>query len=143
VDFDIQVGTLCYGYEYLYSGPLFTHQLSHIWIDLRGVQDAFMRGKVIDYFENSRRATYVQQLYAMDNPLKFVGYGSHCWGITASDGPGPDTTKVCGIERQFVDYLGRGVPARRRHYRAVGCGDIAAVRPRDRAARDGLLYQPG
>ena len=50
-----------YGYEYLYAGPLFTHQLSHVWIDFRGIQDAFMRVKGIDYFENSRRATYVQQ----------------------------------------------------------------------------------
>ena len=33
-----------------------------------------------------------------------------CWGITASDGPGPDTIKVNGIERQFFDYLARGVP---------------------------------
>ena len=31
-----------YGHEYLYSGPLFTHQLSHLWIDFRGIQDAFM-----------------------------------------------------------------------------------------------------
>lgn len=23
----------CYGYDYLYAGSLFTHQLSHIWID--------------------------------------------------------------------------------------------------------------
>ncbi|MGZ6206623.1 MAG: glucoamylase family protein, partial [Syntrophales bacterium] len=42
-----------YGYEYLYAGPLFTHQLSHVWIDFRGIQDAFMRAKGIDYFENS------------------------------------------------------------------------------------------
>ena len=53
---------------------------------------------------------FVQQQYALDNPLKFAGYGRHCWGITASDGPGPDTIKVSGIERQFFDYLGRGVP---------------------------------
>ena len=53
-----------YGQEYLCAGPLFTHQLSHIWIDFRGIQDAFMRAKGIDYFENSRRATYVQQRYA-------------------------------------------------------------------------------
>jgi hypothetical protein len=99
-----------YGYDYLYAGPLFTHQLSHIWIDFRGIQDAFMREKGIDYFENSRRATYVQQQYAIDNPLKFKGYGSRCWGITASDGPGPDIIKVDGIERQFYDYLARGVP---------------------------------
>ena len=100
----------CYGYDYLYAGSLFTHQLSHIWIDFRGIRDAFMRDKSMDYFENSRRATYVQQQYAIDNPLKFKGYGRCCWGITASDGPGPDTIKVDGIERQFFDYIARGVP---------------------------------
>lgn len=99
-----------YGYEYLYIGPLFAHQLSHIWIDFHGIQDAFMRSKGIDYFENSRRATYVQQQYAIHNPLKFVGYSHCCWGITASDGPGPDTLKIGGIERKFFDYIGRGVP---------------------------------
>ena len=100
----------CYGYEYLYAGPLFTHQLSHVWIDFRGIQDAFMRGKGIDYFENSRRATYVQQQYAIANPLNFAGYGQHCWGLTASEGPGSGTIKVGGIERTFFDYVARGVP---------------------------------
>ena len=33
--------------------------LSHCWIDFRGIQDEFLRGKGIDYFENSRRATLV------------------------------------------------------------------------------------
>jgi hypothetical protein len=99
-----------YGYSYAYAGSLFTHQLSHIWIDFRGIQDAFMRDKGIDYFENSRRATYVQQRYAIENPLNFAGYGEHCWGITASDGPGPETLKLQGIQRTFFDYLGRGVP---------------------------------
>ena len=98
-----------YGYEYLYAGPLFTHQLSHVWIDFRGIQDAPMREKGIDYFENSRRATYVQQGYAIENPLKFVGYGEHCWGITASEGPGPATLTIDGSERRFFDYLARGV----------------------------------
>ena len=100
----------CYGYDYLYAGPLFTHQLSHIWVDFRDIQDAFMRSKGIDYFENSRRATYVQREYAIDNPLKFAHYGGHCWGLTASEGPGPDTITVAGIERRFFDYVGRGVP---------------------------------
>ena len=99
-----------YGYEYLYAGPLFIHQLSHIWIDFRGIQDAFMRNKGIDYFENSRRATYVQQQYAINNPLRLKDYGPCCWGITASEGPGPDTIKINGIERQFFDYVSRGVP---------------------------------
>jgi hypothetical protein len=100
----------CYGYDYVYAGALFTHQLSHVWIDFRGIQDAFMRDMGIDYFENSRRATYVQQRYAIENPRKFVGYGEDCWGITASDGPGPETIKLRGIERSFSDYAGRGVP---------------------------------
>jgi len=86
------------------------HQLSHIWIDFRGIQDSYMRDKGSDYFENSRRATHVQQRYAIDNPLKFKGYGANCWGITASDGPGPETIKIDGIERQFFNYVARGVP---------------------------------
>ncbi len=99
-----------YGYEYLYAGPLFTHQIPHVWIDCRGIQDAAMRDKGMDYFENTSRATHVQQRYAIDNPIKFAGYGKHCWGITASDGPGPRTVKVSGIERTFYGYLGRGAP---------------------------------
>ena len=99
-----------YGHEYLYSGPLFTHQLSHMWIDFRGIQDAFMRDRGIDYFENSRRATYVQREYAIRNPLEFEGYGEQCWGITASDGPGWTVRTINGIERRFFDYIARGAP---------------------------------
>jgi len=99
-----------YESELLYSGPLFTHQLSHIFIDFRGIRDAFMRGRGIDYFENSRRATYIQQEYAIRNPLQFAMYGEHCWGITASDGPGWLTKTVHGTERRFFDYAARGAP---------------------------------
>jgi hypothetical protein len=94
----------------LYSGPLFTHQISHLWFDLRGLRDEYMRGKNSDYFENSRRATYVQQRYAIDNPRGFSDYGETCWGISASDGPGPDSIEISGRKREFFDYLARGVP---------------------------------
>src|SRR5262249_12706923 len=86
-----------YGRDLLYSGPLFTHQLSHLWIDFHGIRDAFMRAHNSDYFENSRQATYVHQEYAIRNPLEFPGYGELCWGITATDGPGWETRKVNGI----------------------------------------------
>jgi len=99
-----------YGLDYLYSGPLFTHQLSHLWVDFRGIQDAFMCDRGIDYFENSRRATYVHQQYAIRNLLEFEGYNELCWGITASDGPGWTVRKVKGIERHFFDYIARGAP---------------------------------
>jgi len=99
-----------YDTQFLYAGPLFTHQLSHIWIDFRGIQDAFMREHGSDYFENSRRATLVQQQYGIRNPGGYAHYGELCWGITASDGPGEITRKIDGIERQFFDYLARAVP---------------------------------
>ena len=99
-----------YDHEFIYGGPLFIHQYSHIWIDFRKIQDAYMQDKEIDYFENSRRATYVQQEYAIRNPLDFQGYGENFWGITASDGPGWTTKKVNGIERSFFGYVARGVP---------------------------------
>jgi hypothetical protein len=99
-----------YDIELIYAGPLFIHQLSHVWIDFRGIQDRYVRERGIDYFENSRRATYVQQEYAVRNPNEFAGYGKHCWGITASDGPGPGVEMVDGVERRFYDYIARGVP---------------------------------
>ena len=99
-----------YGYPHLYAGPLFIHQLSHMWVDFRGIQDDYMRSKGSDYFENSRRATYVQQQYAIRNPKGFAGYGEFIWGITASDGPGPATRRVKGRTVRFYDYKGRSIP---------------------------------
>ena len=99
-----------YGYEFVYGGSLFIHQYSHIWVDFRGIQDAFARDKGIDYCENSRRATYVQQEYAIRNPLGFAGYGANFWGLTASDGPGWTTRKIHGIDRSFFGYVARGAP---------------------------------
>ncbi len=118
-----------YGHDYLYAGPLFIHQLSHVWIDLRGLQDAYMRDKKSDYFENSRRATLVQHRYALENPRGFDGYGKHCWGLTASDGPGPSTIKLKGIERRFLDYAARGVP--------FGPDDVAPPRAHSRGGQHG------
>ncbi|MDP2137407.1 MAG: glucoamylase family protein [Candidatus Didemnitutus sp.] len=99
-----------YGIEFVYAGPLFIHQLSHVWVDFRGIRDEFMRRHGLDYFENSRRATLVQQQYAIRNPRGFAHYDECCWGITASDGPGPGTREVQGTKRVFHDYIARGAP---------------------------------
>lgn len=98
-----------YDTPFLYAGPLFIHQLSHVWIDFRGIQDAFMRGRGSDYFENSRRATLIQQQYAIRNPRGYARYGEWCWGITASNGPGELTREVAGVTRRFFGYRARGV----------------------------------
>ena len=99
-----------YDYEFLYAGPLFIHHFSQAWIDFAGIRDRFMREKRSDYFENSRRAAYVQREYARRNPYGFEGYGKDCWGITASDGPGFKTLKIDGRERRLFGYAARGVP---------------------------------
>jgi hypothetical protein len=99
-----------YGYNHLYSGPLFIHQMSHQFLDFRGIHDDFNREAGIDYFENSRRATYVQRQYAIENPMQFAHYGEHNWGFTASDGPGPATLELNGVQRVFFDYTARGAP---------------------------------
>jgi hypothetical protein len=99
-----------YDIEYLYAGPLFIHQMSHLWIDFRGIHDDFNRKVGIDYFENSRRATYVHREYGIKNPQGFAHYNEYVWGLTASDGPGDVALKVDGVERTFFDYAARGAP---------------------------------
>lgn len=99
-----------YNIECIYAGPLFIHQMSQIWLDFKGINDHLNREVGIDYFENSRRATQIQQLYAIENPLNFPHYSENGWGFTASEGPGPATRTVDGIKRKFYDYIARGAP---------------------------------
>lgn len=100
-----------YGQQHVNFSPLFGHQYSHIWIDFRGIQDAYMADKGIDYFENSRRATLAQQAYGADNPNEWKDYSGSIWGWTACDGPAGLTATVDGRERQFRTYWARGVSA--------------------------------
>jgi hypothetical protein len=69
-----------------------------------------MREHGSDYFENTRQATYVQQEYAIRNPMEWVGYGEHCWGFTACDGPGWVERTSGSVARRFFDYVARGAP---------------------------------
>ena len=123
-----------YDRELLYSGPLFTHQLSHLWIDFRGIRDAFMRAHGSDYFENSRQATFVQQEYAVRNPMNFVGLRRALLGIhglrrtrLGQAGGQRRRTRVLRLHRPR-----RAVRPRRRHRRPVGRRRLAAVRSGDR-----------
>jgi hypothetical protein len=99
------------GQEYLSFGPAFGHQYSHVWIDFRGIQDEFMRSKGIDYFENSRRAAYAQREYAVENPMRWRGYDSEIWGLSACDGPADTVQMFNNEERGFFTYSARGTAA--------------------------------
>lgn len=103
-----------WGDWHLQFAPIFGHQYSHMFIDFRGIQDAWMRGKsamtnqTLDYFENSRRAVYAQQKYAADNVAGWAGYSAAMWGLTACDGPGDFKQVIDGREREFFSYSARG-----------------------------------
>lgn len=93
------------GLSHVAFPPLFGHQFTPAFIDCRGLVDSYMKEKGIDYFENSRRASYVQRRYAVDNPYGWVGYDSLIWGVTACDGP---TEKYDFGNKKFLGYAGRG-----------------------------------
>ena len=124
-----------YGREQLSFGPLFGSQYSEAWIDFRGIQDAYMRSKGIDYFINSRRATESQQAYAEANPHGWTGYGADLWGLTACDGPGAFSfTDPGGQVRSFEAYSMRGAGLR-------GAYDDGTVAPT--AALSSIVFAPG
>jgi hypothetical protein len=105
--YDKHWGTL-YGQTHLSFAPLLGHQYSHVWIDFRGIRDDWMRRHDLDYFENSRRATFAQRSYAIENPMHWLAYGENVWGLTACDGPGR-RARAAGGERRFYSYAARGV----------------------------------
>ncbi len=92
------------GLPHVIFPPLFGHQYTEMFIDLKELPDKYMREKGIDYFENSRRATLVNRMYCIQNPEGWTGYDSLTWGISACDGPG-DFEKN---GRKFYGYAGRG-----------------------------------
>jgi len=102
--------TRSYHIDYLYAGPLFIHQFSHLYIDFRNIYDDFNRRAGFDYFENSARATRVHQQYALHDPNRFGYYGKDCWGLSAGDGPCNKTLARKDGKRRFYNYKARGAP---------------------------------
>ena len=88
--------------------PMFGHQYSQMWIDFRGIRDAAMRAAGMDYFENSRCATWAQRNYAIRNPMGWAGYSRDIWGLTASAGPADVQYDVNGHITYYRSYSARG-----------------------------------
>ncbi|HXJ42197.1 MAG TPA: glucoamylase family protein, partial [Bryobacteraceae bacterium] len=69
------------GLRYIGSyAPLFVHQYSHAWFDLRNKRD-----KYADYFQNSTTATEVHRRFCLELAKQFPDYSDDLWGISASD----------------------------------------------------------
>jgi hypothetical protein len=71
------------GFQSIEGGPLFMHQMSHVFYDFANLRD---RGGY-NYWVATRNATLANRAYCIDNPLKFRGYGADFWGISACDTP--------------------------------------------------------
>ena len=106
--YDRSWGSFMGGLPHVGFAPLFGHQYSQAWIDFRGIQDAYMRARGIDYFENSARATVAQREYAIANPLHWKGYDANVWGLTASNGPANVVWEHDGQRTIFSGYAARG-----------------------------------
>jgi hypothetical protein len=62
------------------GGPLFFSHYSFLGLDPRNLADRYAH-----YWEQNVNHTLINREYCIDNPKGFEGYGSDCWGLTASD----------------------------------------------------------
>jgi hypothetical protein len=65
-----------------YGGPLFFAHYSFCGLDPRGLKDQYA-----DYWDLNVRHVKINRAHCIANPHGHKGYGEHCWGLTASDGP--------------------------------------------------------
>ena len=98
-----------HGQEHLSFPPLFGHQYSHVWIDFRGIQDDYMRGRGIDYFENSRRAVLRAARLRDRQPDGLDGLRRERLGPDRQRRPDRrDAATTSGQPRLFRTYSARG-----------------------------------
>lgn len=63
-----------------YGGPLFFSHYSFLGINPTGLSDAYA-----NYWTQDTAHAAINYNYCVANPLKYNGYSSQCWGLTASD----------------------------------------------------------
>jgi hypothetical protein len=73
------VGTYA-GDHFIEGAPLFIHQYTHAYVDLRGRRDAYA-----DYYHNSVLATRAQRRFCHDLSWEFPAWDDRLWGLTSSD----------------------------------------------------------
>lgn len=83
---DIVNGKVYYGIELPlgedFGGPLFFAHYSFLGLDPRKLEDIYA-----NYWEQNVNHTLINRQFCVQNPNSYAGYGSDCWGLTASDNP--------------------------------------------------------
>ena len=79
------------------GGPLFFSHYSFLGLNPKKMKDDFA-----DYFNQNRSHALINYNYCVDNPKKFYGYSTRCWGLTASDIPGGYTASSPTNDRGVI-----------------------------------------
>lgn len=66
-------------YQSTQAGPLFWAHYSFLGLNPNGLKDRYA-----DYFQEMKNYTLINRAYCIRNPGKYKGYGTDCWGLTAS-----------------------------------------------------------
>ncbi len=85
-----------HNYAEILGGPLFWSHYSFLGLDPRNLEDRYA-----NYWKVNTNHTLINRRYCIENPKNYRGYGSNCWGLTASyspvgyaaHAPGPDTDR--------------------------------------------------
>lgn len=62
------------------GGPLFFIHYSYFGLNPHKFSDRYT-----NYFDNNRAIATINYRYCVENPGNYTGYGTDCWGLTASD----------------------------------------------------------
>lgn len=72
-----------HGFQCLTGGPLFMHQMSHVFMRFTGRKDSFG----YDYGSEAVQASRANRQYCIDNPKGQTAFGPSFWGLSAGDTP--------------------------------------------------------
>jgi hypothetical protein len=73
---------LKHNYAEEYGGPLFWSHYSFLGLDPRNLQD-----KYAHYWTVNQNHALINREWCIENPMNYKGYGSKCWGLSASYSP--------------------------------------------------------
>ena len=99
-----------YDIDFLFAAPLFIHQLSHLWIDFRGIQTSSCgRSGSTTSRTAAARPSSSSSMPAPSHVVK--GYGENCWASPRA-GPGFSKQRAAGASSGSSTAMWTGSPLR-------------------------------
>ena len=126
-----------YGCQYLYAGPLFIHQLSHVWLDFRGIRDDENREVDLRLLREQPARDARAQAVRHREPPRLRALLRERVGADGEQRARPGRPGDLRRPARVLRLPGQGgaLRARRRDNLALGRGGLPALRARDRVRR--------